>query len=181
MLEIVIPGTELFDPVTETFTITNEVKLQLEHSLYALAKWESKWCIPFLGNDKITREQNADYVRCMTLTEGVDPSVYLGLTDQNLQDIANYLEAPMTATKINDTASKANTSGSYVTSERIYYWMAALRIPFECQYWHLNRLLTLIRVAEIEQRPPKKMGRREAMQQQKSLNAARRAKHRSRG
>jgi hypothetical protein len=50
-----------------------------------------------------------------------------------------------------------------------------LQIPFECQHWHLNRLITLVRVCNLKNAPPKKVGRKTAAQQQRDLNAARRA------
>ena len=184
MLKITIPGVEQYDPEKNLFYKTKETSLTLEHSLVSLSKWESKWKIPFLNNKNMTPEQLLDYVRCMTLTQNVDPLVYNALTKENLQDIVSYLEDPMSATTINEHNMKmAGPPGKskIITSEVIYYWMSALHIPFECQKWHLNRLMMLIRVAAIEQQPPKKMSKAEAIRQQRSLNAARRAKHHSRG
>ena len=85
----------------------------------------------------------------------------------------------MTATTIHDM----NKGGSRrpITSEIIYFWMISYNIPFECQKWHLTRLLTLIKVCELENRPPKKMSRADIMKQQASLNAARRKKYNTRG
>lgn len=187
MLEIIVPQTnELFDPVSSQFLTTRETKLALEHSLVSITKWESKWHVPFLSNRKLTPEQLRDYVRCMTLTQNVDPLVYYALTQDNLNDILEYIEDPMTATTINENAlrmaSKGPKSGRLITNELVYYWMSALNLPFDpCQKWHFNRLMTLIKVASIEQQPPKKMSRAEAMSQQRALNNARRLKHGTRG
>lgn len=183
MLEIVVPATnKLWDPVSELFLTTKETKLALEHSLVSLTKWESKWHVPFLSNKQLTPEQLRDYVRCMTITQHVDPLVYFALTQENLNDIMRYVDDPMSATTINEKALKEAQKGprggtKIITNELIYYWMTALNIPFDpCQKWHLNRLMMLIKVASIEQQPPKKMSRREAMSQQKALNAARRSR-----
>ena len=173
MLQITIPAGELLDESTQEFIVTKEQTLQLEHSLVSLSKWESKWCKSFLSRKDKTYEETIDYIKCMTLTQNVNPNVYLFLTKENVEQINNYIAAPMTATVF----SKDRDGGinrEVITSELIYYWMIALSIPFECQKWHLNRLLTLIRVCNIKNTPPKKMSRRQLMDRNRALNAARR-------
>ncbi|WP_288886913.1 hypothetical protein [uncultured Eubacterium sp.] len=179
MLQITIPGTEMFNEETNEFFTTKDTTLQLEHSLVSLSKWEAKWNTPFLGKEKKTIEQTIDYIKCMTITQNVNPIVYLNLTDANITAINDYIDEPMTAT----TFSNLNTppSREIVTSELIYYWMIALNIPMECQKWHLNRLLTLIRVCNVKNTPPKKMSRQEIMNRNAALNAARRKKLNSKG
>lgn len=169
-----------WDEATETFIYAQTVTLQLEHSLVSLSKWESKWCKSFLSKNEKTPEETFDYIKCMTITEGVDPDVYNHLTNQHIQQINKYIEAPMTATYFSD---QKNGGGSreVITSELIYYWMIALQIPFECQYWHLNRLLTLVRVCNIKNQPPKKMSKRDITSRNAALNAARRKQMNSRG
>lgn len=185
MLRIIVPGVEQYDPIQNLFYTTKETALTLEHSLVSISKWESKWKRPFISNTKgFTREELRDYVRCMTLTQNVDPLVYSALTKDNYECILKYMEDPMTATVINEKniPKGGPGAGKAVTSELVYYWMTALNIPFDpCQKWHFNRLMTLIRVASIEQQPPKKMSKRDVMSQNKSLNAARRARLHSRG
>lgn len=180
MLQITIPAREMWDERNNEFVYTNEQTLQLEHSLISLSKWESKWNKPFLSKESKTYEETLDYVKCMTLTQKVSPEIYANLTDENMRDIQRYIEAPMTATTFSE---EKNTKGSreIVTSELIYYWMIALGIPLECEKWHLNRLLTLVRVCNIKNSPPKKMGKNAIMSRNASLNAARRKRLNSKG
>lgn len=181
MLQIVIPEGEFYDEKNGEFINIKETKLQLEHSLISLSKWESKWCKPFLSQDIKTEEQNIDYVRCMTINQNVDPKVYYGISPAILQEISDYINAPMTATWFSEDKNKAKKSKEVITNELIYYWMVALQIPFECERWHINRLLTLIRVCNIKNEPPKQMSKKDLLNRNKSLNAARRAKLGSRG
>lgn len=180
MLTIVVPEREYFDDDKNEFVHTKEVTLQLEHSLVSLSKWESRWKKPFLSDTEKTPEETIDYIRCMTINNNVDPSVYRRLTNGMVQRINEYISDPMTATTFSeDKHQKKNRE--VVTSELIYYWMVALQIPFECQKWHLNRLITLIRVCNIKNSPPKKMSRTDIYRQNAALNEARRKMHGSKG
>ena len=179
MLTITIPGKEMFNEKTGEFFSTKEQTIQLEHSLVSLSKWESKWNKAFLTKEPKTPEQVLDYIRCMTITQNVNPLIYNNLTEENIQAINEYIEAPMTATVFYDNSKKTNNET--VTSELIYYWMIALQIPMECQRWHLNRLLTLVRVCNIKNTPPKKMSKKDIMSRNAALNAARRSKFNSKG
>ena len=180
MLEIVIPGAEQWDEVKQEFISTKEQTLKLEHSLVSLSKWESKWCQPFLSKKEKTVEQTIDYIKCMTLTQNVDPNVYNLLTKDNILKINEYISAPMTATTFHQE-NKGGGNGELITSELIYYWMVSLNIPFECQKWHLNRLFTLIKVCSIKNQPPKKMSKKDILSRNVSLNAARRKQLNSKG
>ena len=173
MLRITIPAVEQWDEIKQEFVSTKEQTLSLEHSLVSLSKWESKWCKAFLTKDEKTSEETLDYIKFMTLTQNVDPEVYNYLTNGNISEINEYIEAPMTATYFSDEKT-SKTSREQVTAELIYYWMIALNIPFECQKWHLNRLLTLIKVCNIKNTPPKKRSKKEIMSSNAALNAARR-------
>lgn len=179
MLEIILPETEQWDEQKQEFVYGKEQKLQLEHSLVSLHKWESKWCKPFLGKGEKTQEETMDYIKCMTITQNVKPETYNRLTKKHVDQIIEYIGAPMTAT----TFSKSNErpSREVVTAELIYYWMIALNIPPEYKKWHLNSLLTLIRVCNIKNTPPKKRSKRDIMSQNAALNAARRQQLNSKG
>ena len=172
MLKLTIPSIEMYDEVLKEFIVTRKHTIQLIHSLVSISKWESKWNKAFLSKDKKTVEETIDYVRCMTITQNVPPEVYDRLTNDNIKSINEYIEAPMTATVISNKSNK--TSREIITSEVIYHWMIALNIPFECQKWHLNRLLTLINVCNIKNQPTKKMSRREILNRNKVLNEQRR-------
>ena len=180
MLEITLPEMEFFDESTNEFVNLKEQTLRLEHSLVSLSKWESKWCKPFLTKEEKTREETIDYIKCMTLTQHVDPSVYDRITNQHILEVSKYIEAPMTATTFNETKT-GGSNREQITAELVYYWMIALNIPFECQKWHLNRLLTLVRVCNIKNQPPKKMSKRDIMSRNAQLNAARKQQMNTRG
>lgn len=179
MLIITIPESEYYDEVNEEFIIYKEQVLQLEHSLVSISKWESKWCKPFLSRDDKPAEEIIDYVRCMTITQNVAPDVYYRLTENNLTEINKYIDNPMTATTFHDDSRGGNRD--IITSEIIYYWMVTFNIPFECQKWHLNRLLTLIRVCNIKSNPPKKMSKNEILRRNRELNEARKQSLKTRG
>ena len=180
MLQITIPAKEQWDEGKEEFINSKAQTLSLEHSLVSLSKWESKWCKPFLSKDVKNLEETIDYVKCMTITQNVDPKVYNNLTTENIESINKYIEAPMTATWFNEERNRKSSS-EQITSELIYYWMIALNIPFECQKWHLNRLLTLIKVCNIKNQPPKKRSKKEIMSRNAALNASRRKLFNSKG
>ena len=181
MLQITIPSRELWDESTNEFVITKEQILQLEHSLISISKWESKWQKAFLTKQEKTHEETIDYIKCMTLNQNVDPNVYNYLTNDNIRQINAYIDSPMTATYFSEEKGGRGGRGEQTTSELIYYWMIALQIPFECQKWHLNRLLTLVRVCNIKNQPPKKRSRREIMSRNAALNAARRKQLNTKG
>ena len=182
MLEITIPSTEYFDDRNNCFIQTREQKLRLEHSLVSLSKWESKWHKPFLNinAEKRTWEETVDYVRCMTITQNVDPDNYYALTDDNIKEIEKYISDPMTATWFNNK-NNARPSRQVVTSEIIYYWMIKQDIPFQCEKWHLNRLMALVRVCNEMDSGGKKMSKKDIYRQNRALNSARKKKYNTRG
>lgn len=181
MLQITVMPVELWDEEKEEFIApAKEQILTLEHSLVSLSKWESKWCKPFLVQEPKTSDETLDYIKSMTITKNVNPIVYTTLSKENINTINEYIDLPMTATTFaKDSQAKKNRD--IITAEIIYYWMIAATIPFECEKWHLNRLLTLIRVCDAKNQPPKKMGKQEIMSRNAEINAARRKQYNTKG
>lgn len=178
MFVVNVPAREYWDDNQEMFIYSKEDSITIEHSLHSLYLWEAKYGKPFLSTER-TPAETLDYIKLMTTSKVSDPNVYDRLTNKNLTDIANYMNAPMTATWFRKDDKKPNKS--IITAEIIYYWMISFEIPFECQYWHLNRLLTLIRVCNEKNKDPKKLSKNELYSRNAALNAARRKKFNSRG
>jgi isocitrate dehydrogenase kinase/phosphatase len=180
MLQVIIPGVEYYDEESETFIETKSQALSLEHSLVSLAKWESKWKKPFFSDTQKSREESSDYIRCMTTTQNVSPEVYDNIPGEIIKQVDQYINDPMTATWFNERQQRKH-SREVVTAEIIYYQMVALNIPFECQKWHLNRLMTLIRVCSLKNEPENKMSKRQVLENNRALNQARRQKMGTKG
>ena len=179
MLKITIPSIELYDESSGAFTHTKEQVLHMEHSLVSLSKWESKWKKPFISKEGKTTEETIDYIKHMTITQNVDPKLYDYITNDNITAVQEYIAEPMTATTFSNGDNKPTRE--IITAEIIYYWMVSFNIPFECQKWHLNKLLTLVNVCNIKNSPPKKMTRGEVAKRNSSLNSARKNSMKSRG
>lgn len=173
MLKLEIPGTELYNAKTNEFINTKPKILILEHSLVSVSKWESIWCKPFLTKTPKTIEETISYIKCMNISQNIEDIVFQCLTEKDITKINEYIDAPMTATTINNAHSKPNHE--IITSEIIYYWMITYNIPVEFQKWHLNRLLTLIQVCSAKNNP-QKMSKSEVLKQHRAINQARRSK-----
>ena len=176
MLTITIPQKELFDEASNSFTLIQETELHLEHSLISLSKWESKWKKPFLGNEDHSKEEIIDYIACMCIDKNVDAMLFQTIDVDTYKKILEYIGDPNTATKIYDRRPQRAGKKDVMTSEVLYYYMIYYGIPFECQKWHLNRLLTLIKVCGIKGGTTNQaMDMNSIFAQNKALNAARRA------
>ena len=183
MLQLTIElSPEGWDEAKEEFVDGKSQTIQLEHSLVSLSKWESKWCKPFLSQSERTIEETIDYIRCMTITQNVKPEVYNHLSNKNIEEVNAYIQNPMTATWFTeDKMTKGRPNSEQTTNELIYYWMIVNNIPKECEKWHLNRLLTLIRICHVKNNPDKKMSKRETAAYYAALNAQRKKKFNTKG
>lgn len=181
MLTITIPGDEVFDGETQTFSTVNDVVLELEHSLASLSKWEQTFEKPFLGADVKTTEETLGYIRAMSNVE-IPPEVFSRITDSNISDINEYIDKKMTATWFSEINRKTGLpSQEIITNELIYYWLIAFQIPFEVENWHLNRMFTLIRVCSMKNEKPKKMSREAMINERQRINEERKAKFNTSG
>jgi len=174
MLILKVPGIELFDEALHVFTTEDAFTLELEHSLVSLSKWESKFEKPFLGSEEKTDEEILAYIEAMILTKEYPPDVLNRLSKENLQQINAYIEAKMTATWFNDK-KQSKKSSEVITAELIYYWMITFNIPIEFQYWHLNRLFTLIKIFSVKNAQPEKMSKKDLLARNRELNAKRKS------
>jgi len=180
MLVLTVPERRVFIETELKFVNLDAVTLKLEHSLLSVSKWESKYCKPFISKDKKTREEMIGYMKCMTVHPlNLPEDFYNTLTPNLHEQIEGYINSPMTATVL----PKNRDSGSreIITTELIYYWMIANQIPFECQKWHLNRLLTLITVCTIKNTPKKKLSKNGLLTRNYSLNEQRKKQLNTKG
>lgn len=185
-LKITIKPIDLWDEENQHFiTIDKPITLSMEHSLVSVEKWEARWKKIYLSQlkkDEKTPEEKIDYLRCMTLTQNIDPSVYYAIDSESIDEINRYIEDPMTATTFSDNQNAKTTyTNKSTSSEEIYCMMFAYNVPESFRKWHLNRLLTLLKVCAIKNSPPKKMNKRDTMSHYAALNKARRAKYNSKG
>lgn len=183
MLVLNLPADEEFDSTTNEFIYNPEIKnIQFEHSLLSLSKWEMHYHKPFLSKQEKTTEETIYYLKCMCLNDRNVPDNTFNRIARNpslVREIHDYLENPMSATTFSDNENKPNNS--IITNELIYYDMIALQIPIDFEKWHLNRLLTLIKVCSIKNQPPKKMSKSEIYARNAEMNAERKAKLNTKG
>lgn len=178
MLTVIVPAREEYDDENGFVKIEGGT-FTIEHSLLSVSKWEAKWKTPFFGKNEKTIEQVVDYIKCMTIEKNVDPKLYSALTEKNYSDINAYIHDPMTATTFSSMEEQESKikKGRTMTSELIYYYMAAAQIPYECERWHLGRLMALLKIAEIESKGPQKMSKADTRRHYAAVNKARRAKY----
>lgn len=180
MLKLIIPGGTHWDKVNEKFLEFDQVELKLEHSLLSVSKWEAFYQKPFLAPGEKTREEVLGYLKAMVMTPDADLDAVLRCDQKSIDEIQAYIASPQTATTFAEMPQHRGPS-EIITSELIYYWMASAGIPFETERWHLNRLLTLIRVASIKSSKPKKISKHEIAQRNRQLNEQRKQQYGTKG
>ena len=177
MIEIIVPPIRDFNEETGCMVTHPGGTLLFEHSLKSISKWESKFCKPYLHMDKFTTEEAIYYINCMLVKKA--PQILVDYFMMNMPDelghLWEYVNKSQTATWFKDQEGSSRHPNDIITSERLYYWMSALQINWEAQYWHISRLLAVIRVGQEENKPKKKMKQKDVMAQHTSLNKARRA------
>lgn len=156
MLKIIIPGRELWDEVNEEFITISECTFYLEHSLVSISEWEGKYHKSFIDTKEKTNEEMFDYIKMMVVGKKPEDYYFNFLTEEQVKAIGRYIEDPMTATTFSDEEEKKSNSKELTTAETIYYYMTALNIPFECQRWHINKLIALIKLCSIKNDPESK-------------------------
>lgn len=149
------------------------VELSFEHSLLSLSKWESHYKKAFFGKDDKSAEETAAYFRCMLVSENVPDDFLNRLSRDNITAISEYINDKQSATWFREEPNQ-KPGGEIVTSELIYYWLVQFNIPFEVESWHLNRLMTLVKIAGIKQTKPKPMSKTQQQEEYKRLNDERR-------
>lgn len=175
MLQIFLPERRRFNEKTEEFETYDPMTLKLEHSLISISKWEAKWHKSYLSSTEFTREEQLDYIRCMSLDPNLDPKMIYRLTSSDIRKIEDYIHSPMTATTF--AKQESHVRKQIITAEIVYYWMITYGIPFDCAKWHLNQLMTLIEVCARKNVLPKQHSKKGSRSKQwGELNKARRAR-----
>lgn len=178
-MKITLPSRQLFDERTQKFVYEDEVEIEIEHSLWTISKWEEDYCKPFL-TDKTTEEDLLSYIPYMDVkgNMGSNSVIFERIKNdpESLRLITEYINAPHTATTFSKkTKDNGRGKKEILTAEVIYYYMIAMEIPFECEHWHLNKLMTLIHVCGIKN-DPKKMSKKDTAAHYAALNKARHGK-----
>lgn len=179
MLKLNIQSVEFYDDLLGEFVTLPGLNLILEHSLHTISKWESRWLKPFMSNTQKTDDELLDYILCMDTTNTLSMDTIQNISQVDLGRIMTYINSSMTATTFN--GGDKGKSREIITSELIYYWMITLQVPLECEHWHLNRLMTLIKICNIKNSPNNKQSMQTTLSQQKELNRQRKMQHNSAG
>lgn len=177
-LTLELPGEERFDEESSTFISMPPCTLHLTHSLYSVSLWESVYKRSFLDSPPNTPEETMYYVECMS--EEPLPGDFMRRLDRNIQvKIAEYIADGASATHLLDPPARGGPKDS-MTSELIYWYMSQFNIPYECDKWNLNRLLTLIKLSAAKQGGSNASASATAAQRA-AMNKARRARYNSKG
>lgn len=159
--------------------------ITLEHSLWTISKWEAKVHKAYLKEDyQMTTDEFLEYIRCMIIDpEEILEEDFMRLTKSQkyIKMIKEYISDKMSASCFLESKSKRGRQGKssdIMTSEVLYYSMFANQIPMELEHWHLNRLMTLLRVFSVKNDFSGKNNRstKDVMADYDRINAMRRQK-----
>lgn len=156
-----VPKREIWLEDKEEFIEFEEKNIEIEHCLYSISLWEAKYHKSYFSTPDKTAEEILDYMKMMVLSGLEDEDLdlfFLTLPIEVINEINEYMNDEATATTFSkEDKSKINSGNNeIITSEIVYYWMTTQNIPFECEMWHINRLITLIRVCIIKNQPEDK-------------------------
>lgn len=203
-MRVEVKPQDFWNDETSEFIHVSGGILTLEHSLYTISKWESKWKKVFLvmfspgrGYYKVSDEEFKDmlidYIDCMSLEKEVYPhnEKYLDSTydddickyidSETVEEIMDYINDPQGPKSATPEPTKKDSKQT-LSSLYIYALMASYRIPFECDRWHLNRLLSLIEKCGVLNSPKdKKRSRRDLISDFERINAQNRARYKTKG
>jgi hypothetical protein len=184
MKTIVVPPLEMWNDELSQFEYGPEGQFVFEHSLYAISQWEAKYKKSFFVSisSGMPGTEFLDYIT-FGVVEG-DKTLVKWMSEDNIEELKNYMSDPCSASTVN-TREKAQASrgqgGQFMTSELLYSYLVGLQIPFEVQYWNLNRMLMLIKMCNQNNKPKEKMSKKDNASSMAALNRARRAKSGSKG
>lgn len=178
MITVHIPKKEVWDDQHKEFIYVNEQTVTLEHSLISITKWETKHHKVFLDDTaKKTEDEIIDYIRCMCITPLKDEKDVYGISAKDIKRIMDYMADPMIPFNFKkDNINGKRRGGDPLCGVMIYYYMTAAQIPFECQKWHINQLLALIRIYGIKNNPGKPLKGSALASRNTALNQERKAR-----
>ena len=155
MIEIDVPETTIALGDGQRAKYIAPTRVRLEHCLLAMSKWETKYQRSFLNENPRTSEEVEYYVRCMALDD-VEPYIFSAFSSQDYDAIQAYIGASHTATTFQSYGPLRPSKMHVVTTEVIYYMMIIRGIPFNAETWPIDRLMTLLKVYDIESNYGKK-------------------------
>lgn len=171
-ITIEIEGRPLFDQRTQSFLPRPKSRqIRLEHSLISMSRWEEETKRKFFS--KLDGPQSTEdilfYIKCMSLDGPIDDNLLRCISKKELERVGAYISDNRTATTFAQTNSKGKAGT--MTSEVLYYYIAAFQLPPYVEKWHLSRLLTLIRVANAKQAAAGKKGKKDGVNYQSRVDS----------
>jgi len=150
------------------------VELTFEHSLVSLSKWEAFYEKPFYSKESQTEEETKKYLLFMLLPENLPIDFSSWITAKHVEVVQEYINSKQTATTFTEVPD-GRPSTETITNEVIYSWLVTFGIPFHpVETWHLNRLMTIVKIMGIKSTKPKKMTRSQQAEKYRKLNEQRR-------
>ena len=168
-LTLTLGPLETYDTINGKFVDLPPIEVTFKHTLVSVSKWEMIKHKSFLKEpEKLTTADTLLYYQCMADKDFNQ----LYLTNDVIIELSKFMENKMSCTYLPPSKDKAKDTP---TSEFLYFCMVSANIPFEAQYWNLNRLINLIGICSIKNNPNKKSAS-ELTAMNRKLNAERRGK-----